>query len=139
MKTIIYQVCFGIPNLTKMDYHKLISYSIAQSTLMYPLLNHNLKVLSPKQQQTQKPRIVYQPQNLEIPSEYTPTKIKFGIRKNQFLLVQFVQFLKRKEQLNNQKSSPFDSNKREIHCLTTWLSEICLTSLIALSSNFPLF
>ena len=24
MKTIIYQVCFGIPNLTKMDYHKLI-------------------------------------------------------------------------------------------------------------------
>ena len=42
MKAIIYQYCFWIPNLTKLDYHQIISYSIAQSALMYPLLKHNL-------------------------------------------------------------------------------------------------
>ena len=30
-----YQYCFRIPNLAKMDCHQLISYSIAQSALMY--------------------------------------------------------------------------------------------------------
>ena len=60
MKAIIYQYCFWIPNLTKMDFHQLISYSIAQSALIYPLLNHNLNLLPPKQQLNQNPRIVYQ-------------------------------------------------------------------------------
>ena len=31
-----------------MDCHQLISYSIAQSTLIYSLLNHNLNLLPPK-------------------------------------------------------------------------------------------
>ena len=61
MKTIIYLYRFWIPNLTKMDYHQLISYSIAQYALIYTLLNRSLNLLPPKQQLNQKPRIVYQP------------------------------------------------------------------------------
>ena len=45
MKTIIYQDCIWTPNLTKMDYHQLINYSITQSELMYPLFNYNLNPL----------------------------------------------------------------------------------------------
>ena len=61
MKTLIYQYCFSITNLTKVYCHQLISYSIAQFALMHPLLNHKLNMLPPKQQLNQKPRIDYQP------------------------------------------------------------------------------
>ena len=60
MKSIIYEHCFRILNQTKMGYHQLVSYSIAQSSLIYPLLNHKLNLLLPKQQLNQKPIIVYQ-------------------------------------------------------------------------------
>ena len=69
MKTIIYQPCLWIPDLLKMDCHQLRSYLIIQSALIYPLLNHNLNLLLPKQQVNQKPKIDYQPWNLEVPSE----------------------------------------------------------------------
>ena len=45
MRTIIYQYCFGIPNLMKMDCHQFLSYSIAQSALIYSLLNHDINFL----------------------------------------------------------------------------------------------
>ena len=68
-----------------MGYHQLISYSTTQTALIYPLLNHKLNLLPPKQHLKQKCRTDYQPQNPEIPSEKEPMKRKLGIRKNQLL------------------------------------------------------
>ena len=41
-KDIIHQCYFRIPNLTKMDYHHLISYSVAHQKLSPLLLKHLL-------------------------------------------------------------------------------------------------
>ena len=56
MKTIFCQYYFWIPNLTKMDCHQLIRYSIGQLTLIYPLLNHDINLLPLIQQLNQKPK-----------------------------------------------------------------------------------
>ena len=60
MKIVIYQYYFWILNLKEMYYHQSISYSIAKSAPIHPLLNHNLNFLPPKQQLNLKPRLLYQ-------------------------------------------------------------------------------
>ena len=61
MMTFIYKYCFWILNMAKMGYHQFIGYSIAQSTIMYPLLYQNLNLQSsnwprnPEELSTSKP------------------------------------------------------------------------------------
>ena len=73
MKTIVYQYCFWIPNLTKIDFNLLISYSSAQSALI-----HNINLSPPKHQLNQKPGIDYQPWILEVPSDENQRRENLG-------------------------------------------------------------